>query len=155
MHPNFMPWIYRQTTKKHSILVSLICKCYLALKKIERKRANTTIEMELELEAARSTMAVMVLTLMPLLFFLISLHLFQSYFWKPKTLRSKLRKQGIDGPPPSSLLGNLSEIKNIRALTSQTKSKQHDSITHGWTSILFPHLELWRNQYGDQNSISC
>ncbi|KAL4028092.1 hypothetical protein IC575_011284 [Cucumis melo] len=104
--------------------------------------------MELELEAARSTMAVMVLTLMPLLFFLISLHLFQSYFWKPKTLRSKLRKQGIDGPPPSSLLGNLSEIKNIRALTSQTKSKQHDSITHGWTSILFPHLELWRNQYG-------
>ncbi|KAA0039593.1 cytochrome P450 714C2-like protein [Cucumis melo var. makuwa] len=92
-------------------------------------------------------MAVMVLTLMPLLFFLISLHLFQSYFWKPKTLRSKLRKQGIDGPPPSSLLGNLSEIKNIRALTSQTKSKQHDSITHGWTSILFPHLELWRNQY--------
>ena len=136
--------------EKHSILVKTISKCYLALKKIGSKRVNTRIEMELELEAG-STVAVMLLTLIPLLFFFISLHLFKSYFWKPQTLRSKLRKQGIDGPPPSSLLGNLSQIKNLRALTPQTKSTEHNSITHAWTSNLFPHLELWRNRYGDRN----
>ncbi|XP_038875448.1 cytochrome P450 714C2-like [Benincasa hispida] len=104
--------------------------------------------MESELGAG-STMAVMVLSPTALLLFLISLHLFESLLWKPERLRSKLRKQGIDGPSPSSsLFGNLSEIKNIRALTSQTKNTEDDSITHNWTSNLFPHLELWRNRYG-------
>ncbi|XP_022155742.1 cytochrome P450 714C2-like isoform X2 [Momordica charantia] len=99
--------------------------------------------MEAELGAG-ATMAA--LSLAALLLFSISLHLFESFLWNPKRRRSKLRKQGIDGPPPSFLLGNLSEIKNIRALTSGIA--EDGSISHAWPSNLFPHLEQWRNRYG-------
>ncbi|CAK9329294.1 unnamed protein product [Citrullus colocynthis] len=99
---------------------------------------------------AESTMAVMALSVLAAVFVFIFLHLFESLFLKPKRLRSKLLKQGIDGPSPSFLLGNLPEIKNIRALKSHalTTTEGNDSIAHGWPSNLLPHLEHWRNRYG-------
>lgn len=100
---------------------------------------------------AESTMAVMVLSVLAAVSFFIFLHLFESLFLKPKRLRSKLRNQGIDGPSPSFLLGNLPEIKNIRAIKSHalTTTEGDDSIAHGWPSNLLPHLEHWRNRYGN------
>ncbi|XP_023549298.1 cytochrome P450 714C2-like [Cucurbita pepo subsp. pepo] len=92
--------------------------------------------------------AAMVLSLAVLLFFFIFLHLLESLLWKPERLRAKLRKQGIGGPSPSILIGNVPEIKKIRALTSAAKNTEANSITQGWASNLFPHLEQWRNRYG-------
>ncbi|KAB2595235.1 cytochrome P450 714C2-like [Pyrus ussuriensis x Pyrus communis] len=39
------------------------------------------------------------------------LHLFELVVLRPKRLRSKLQKQGIEGPPPSFLLGNLPAMR--------------------------------------------
>ncbi|XP_023005996.1 cytochrome P450 714C2-like [Cucurbita maxima] len=97
---------------------------------------------------AAAAAAAMVLSLAVLLFIFIFLHLLESFLWKPERLRAKLRKQGIGGPTPSFLIGNVSEIKKIGALTSAAKSTEANSVTHGWASNPFPHLEVWRNRYG-------
>ena len=66
---------------------------------------------------------------------------------KPRRLRSKLRKQGIRGPPPSFLLGNLLEMR--KAVSQVPKPPQGEQgIVHNCSSFLFPSLEKWTQQYG-------
>ncbi|KAL3718905.1 hypothetical protein ACJRO7_003934 [Eucalyptus globulus] len=74
--------------------------------------------------------------------------------WRPQRLRSKLREQGVRGPPGSFLIGNLRDIK-IKMLRSHstTPSKppsQEDeqALTHDCSSELFPSLDCWRQKYG-------
>ena len=95
-------------------------------------------------------------------FILLLVHLFNLLILKPKLLRAKLQRQGIRGPSPSFLFGNIPEMKRIQLqlqlhstpkATSTTKEHVSESdhpvaISHNWPSILFPHLERWRNQYG-------
>ncbi|KAL6130534.1 hypothetical protein ACLB2K_068913 [Fragaria x ananassa] len=78
------------------------------------------------------------------------LYLFEVLVLQPKRLRSKLEKQGIRGPPPTILLGNIPEMKKIK-LESMKKSEAKDqtpSIAHDWPSKLFPHIAQWRKEYG-------
>lgn len=66
---------------------------------------------------------------------------------KPKILRSKVEKQGIRGPSPSILLGNIPDIKKIQqqiSLKGQTKV----GLDHDWSSTVFPFVEKWKNEYG-------
>lgn len=74
---------------------------------------------------------------------------------RPKSIRSKLEKQGIRGPPPSFLIGNLPEMKRLQSKKGQsTETKTDDdddhaaSISHQWHLKLFPHIEQWRNEFG-------
>lgn len=73
---------------------------------------------------------------------------------RPKSIRSKLEKQGIRGPPPSFLLGNLPEMKRLQSkLQGQSTATRTDddhaaSISHQWHLKLFPHIEQWRNEFG-------
>ena len=123
------------------------------MRRLAKFGAHWTLkEPKSELEPGLSLMAAaaMVLSLAVLLFFFIFLHLLESLLWKPERLRAKLRKQGIGGPSPSILIGNVPEIKKIRALTSAAKNTEANSITQGWASNLFPHLEQWRNRYGNR-----
>ncbi|KAA0033319.1 hypothetical protein IC582_010487 [Cucumis melo] len=90
--------------------------------------------------------AMILLSVIAVIFFFLFLHLFELLFLKPERLRSKLRRQGIDGPSPSFLLGNIPEIKTIRSLKSF--GEEEGSIAHGWSSNLLSHLEHWRNRYG-------
>ena len=70
--------------------------------------------------------------------------LYNALVVKSEKLRSILRNQGISGPPPSLLLGNIKEIKN-----SQSKAVKNSSIdTHNCVAALFPFFEQWRNKYG-------
>ena len=70
--------------------------------------------------------------------------LYNALVVKPEKLRSILRNQGISGPPPSLLLGNIKAIKN-----SQSKAVKNSSIdTHNCDAALFPFFEQWRNKYG-------
>jgi hypothetical protein len=85
----------------------------------------------------------------------VSIHFLNVLVLKPKSLRSKLHKQGIHGPSPHFYFGNIQEIKTLilQQQESQAKQKQEDedvcvSISHNWTSTLFPHIHKWRNQYG-------
>nr|XP_043611060.1 cytochrome P450 714C2-like isoform X1 [Erigeron canadensis] len=78
--------------------------------------------------------------------------LFDLYAFKAKRVRSKLEKQGIKGPFPSSFLqGNIPEIKKIH-IQQHAKAMAVDGggvISHDWTTKVFPHLHQWRTQYGN------
>lgn len=97
-------------------------------------------------------------------FVLWALYLYEVLVLQPKRLRSKLEKQGIRGPCPSSiLLGNIPEMKRIKletmkkpkATTKTIESKDHPvSIAHDWPSNLFPHLAQWRKEYGKTISVN-
>ncbi|XP_047339633.1 cytochrome P450 714C2-like [Impatiens glandulifera] len=75
--------------------------------------------------------------------------LYKTLVAEPDLLRSKLRKQGLSGPPPSFLLGN---IKEIQVALSAAKSACVRGIapkTHDCASTLLPFLEKWRKLYGE------
>ncbi|KAB1217563.1 hypothetical protein CJ030_MR3G002710 [Morella rubra] len=74
-------------------------------------------------------------------------HLYNTVWLKPERIRKKLRIQGIKGPPPSFLYGNLSEIHKIQS--QATEATNHaEIVAHDYTSTLFPYFELWRKEYG-------
>jgi hypothetical protein len=67
---------------------------------------------------------------------------------KPKRLRSILRKQGIRGPPPSFLLGNIGDMKKSSASKAH-QQKGEQAITHNCSSAFFPFFDEWRKSYGN------
>lgn len=75
------------------------------------------------------------------------LHLYNTIWLKSERVRKKLRVQGIRGPPPSILYGNLPEMQKIQLNTKPSKSN-HDIVAHDYTSTLFPYFEQWRKEYG-------
>lgn len=115
-----------------------------------------------KLKAEATMAAKMVLSVLLGGFVVLFLYLYESLVLKPKRLRSKLEKQGIRGPSPSSvLLGNIPEMKSIKLKVmkkseearSSIKSKDHHlSIAHDWPSTIFPHLVQWTKEYGNKPS---
>jgi len=80
-------------------------------------------------------------------------HLYNLLILKPKVLRGKLQRQGIRGPSPSFLFGNIPEMKrsHLRVYSTVPTTAAEDSlvaIAHDWPSTVFPHLVQWRNEYG-------
>ncbi|KAG2669767.1 hypothetical protein I3843_14G048900 [Carya illinoinensis] len=76
--------------------------------------------------------------------------LYNALVVKPERLRSALRKQGITGPPPTLLLGNIREIKKARSSTSVKVAPAGESpVSHNCASLLFPFFEQWRKTYGN------
>jgi hypothetical protein len=73
--------------------------------------------------------------------------LYTSFVHKPNVLRSKLRKQGISGPPPTILLGNLMEIMKSQPSIPNSPCSE-PPLSHNTASLLFPKFEEWREQYG-------
>ncbi|KAF2297576.1 hypothetical protein GH714_042369 [Hevea brasiliensis] len=67
---------------------------------------------------------------------------------KPKRLRSMLRKQGINGPPPTFLLGNIREIKKAQSSVVKTDPANDPPLLHNYAALLFPFFEMWRKEYG-------
>ncbi|XP_073158160.1 cytochrome P450 714C2-like [Henckelia pumila] len=78
--------------------------------------------------------------------------LLDSFLGRPKRLRSKLEKQGIRGPSPSLLYGNLAEIKKINNRVLENLSKKPadsgEVKFHSWPSTALPHLLQWIDEYG-------
>ncbi|KAL6123447.1 hypothetical protein ACLB2K_075969 [Fragaria x ananassa] len=56
--------------------------------------------------------------------------------------------QGIKGPTPSLLYGNLAEMQKIQLLESQKSANHSEFVAHDYTSSLFPYFEHWRKEYG-------
>ena len=83
------------------------------------------------------------------------LYLYTTLIWKPKRLQSRLEKQGIRGPSPSFLVGNVPDIKRIQTQKAQSAAtrKQDDTIPHDWYSTVFSYIEQWRKQYGNPSSL--
>lgn len=61
-------------------------------------------------------------------------------------LRWKLKKQGIYGPKPSFLYGNVAEMQKIQA--ASPNNVYAEFVAHDYTSSLFPYFEQWRKIYG-------
>ncbi|KAL0323975.1 UNVERIFIED_CONTAM: cytochrome [Sesamum calycinum] len=88
-----------------------------------------------------STVACLVLT-----FFLLRLYF--SMIVKPARIRKFLRQQGIDGPPPKILLGNILDVKKSRdAAEKAPLNHPHPPLIHNAAAVL-PFAEEWRQQYG-------
>ncbi|KAG8388808.1 hypothetical protein BUALT_Bualt02G0163600 [Buddleja alternifolia] len=70
---------------------------------------------------------------------------------EPRRLQSAMRKQGLKGPPPTILLGNLLEIKKARdaAAAANAATVKGPPPSHNCGAALFSFFGNWRNQYGD------
>ncbi|KAK7350480.1 hypothetical protein VNO77_09169 [Canavalia gladiata] len=77
------------------------------------------------------------------------LHVFNILVLRPRSLRAKLQKQGIDGPSPHFYFGNIPEIKTLLLQVRSEQVKDKDvSVSHTWPFTLFPQIQKWVNQYG-------
>lgn len=77
------------------------------------------------------------------------IYLYNVLLSKPKRLRSELQRQGIKGPSPSPLLGNILQMKRMQPQMPRTVNHQQNlAVSHDWPSTLFPYLEQWRSEYG-------
>ncbi|CAK9142342.1 unnamed protein product [Ilex paraguariensis] len=75
------------------------------------------------------------------------IRLYSALVAKPKKLQAALRKQGITGPPPTILLGNILEIKKSRTPKPPTCGAPEN---HDCANVLFPFFEKWQKQYGEK-----
>ncbi|CAL0307778.1 unnamed protein product [Lupinus luteus] len=81
-------------------------------------------------------------------------YVYVNEWYKSERIRRKLIKQGISGPPPSFLRGNLPEMKRIQAQVNTTMKAQSNNNSHkllehhDYTATIFPYFEHWRKQYG-------
>ncbi|KAK1571801.1 hypothetical protein Q3G72_023211 [Acer saccharum] len=88
---------------------------------------------------------------------LLVIRLYKRLVVKPERLREMLRKQGISGPPPTMMLGNIREIKKAQAqrkkvrlistIDDESATATTTSISHNVDATLFPFFEQWRKQY--------
>ncbi|XVE97278.1 hypothetical protein REPUB_Repub03eG0006300 [Reevesia pubescens] len=74
-------------------------------------------------------------------------YVYTTSWLKSQSLRRKLRMQGIKGPPPSFLYGNVPEMQQIQLKAKKTRNHT-EIVAHDYTSTLFPYLDHWRKQYG-------
>ncbi|KAF8009814.1 hypothetical protein BT93_J0722 [Corymbia citriodora subsp. variegata] len=79
-------------------------------------------------------------------------HWYTATWLKCERLRKKLRRQGVRGPAPSFLYGNLPEMQRIqmkaKAAIDEAALPHGEFIAHDYTSSLFPYFEQWRKEYG-------
>ena len=101
-------------------------------------------------------MAVMVVCLLTLLVLFISLvfkvvfDTISCYLLIPRRIRKIMEKQGVRGPKLRGITGNILDMFN---LTSQSTSKNMDTIHHDIVGRLLPHYVNWSKSYGIYNYI--
>ncbi|WCJ34907.1 Cytochrome P450 714C2 [Euphorbia peplus] len=67
---------------------------------------------------------------------------------KPAKLRGMLKNQGINGPPPCFLFGNIKEIKAHFSVSKLQSSTNQTPVLHNCSSYIFSCFEQWKKQYG-------
>ncbi|XP_050226703.1 cytokinin hydroxylase [Mercurialis annua] len=67
------------------------------------------------------------------------------YFFTPRRIKNFMEKQGVRGPQPRPLTGN---ILDMASLVSQSTSKDCPNIHHDIVGRLLPHFLTWSKQYG-------
>ncbi|KAG6415527.1 hypothetical protein SASPL_122939 [Salvia splendens] len=68
---------------------------------------------------------------------------------QPRRLRSALHRQGLSGPPPAFLLGNILEMKRARDAAAKASPVSGPPPAHNCGAALLPFFDEWRKQYGD------
>ncbi|KAL0389181.1 UNVERIFIED_CONTAM: cytochrome [Sesamum calycinum] len=68
---------------------------------------------------------------------------------EPGRLRSTLRKQGLRGPLPTFLLGNILDMKKARDVAAKAGTVNGPPDSHNCGAALLPFFDEWRKKYGD------
>lgn len=77
--------------------------------------------------------------------------LYRASLAAPRRLRLVLNQQGVGGPPPSFLLGNIFDIKNSRtsaAAVAAVAAAAGSPASHDCGAVIFSVFNEWRRQYG-------
>ncbi|OMO80183.1 Cytochrome P450 [Corchorus capsularis] len=96
-------------------------------------------------------MAALVVFLLTLFFLFIALlvKLFldtiDCYMVNPRRIRKIMAQQGVRGPKPAGVTGNM---KEMCSLISKSTAKDMDSIHHDIVGRLLPHYVTWSKSYG-------
>lgn len=107
-----------------------------------------------DLSLTTSKLIIFTVALMGVVWFL--LHLYNSMWFKSERVRRKLWMQGIRGPSPSFIYGNLPEMQKIQTKAAATAAvrttpstpNNAEIVAHDYTSSLFPYFVHWRKEYG-------
>ncbi|KAK3035221.1 hypothetical protein RJ639_033855 [Escallonia herrerae] len=67
------------------------------------------------------------------------------YWLTPRRIKKIMEKQGVRGPKPRFLVGN---ILDMASLVTKSTSEDMDSINHDIVGRLLPHLVTWSKLYG-------
>ncbi|KAL3844873.1 hypothetical protein ACJIZ3_002276 [Penstemon smallii] len=67
------------------------------------------------------------------------------YWLTPRRIKKIMEKQGVRGPKPRFLVGN---IFDMASLVSKSTSQDMDSIDHDIVGRLLPHYVSWSKSYG-------
>ncbi|KAK4798815.1 hypothetical protein SAY86_031141 [Trapa natans] len=105
------------------------------------------------MNAAQGALAVLALVL--LIFFLTLFigvacaAIILSYWLTPRRIKKVMERQGVRGPTPKFLLGNIPDMDAIFSMI-KTKASDVDSFTisHDIVGRLLPHYFLWSKQFG-------
>lgn len=131
-------------TGSHSNVLFKVKSC-VAQKKKKNKKKKKLDGMEADFVLIWKVLLTVVLGGFTGLF----IYLYNVLLSKPKRLRSELQRQGIKGPSPSPLLGNILQMKRMQPQMPRTVNHQQNlAVSHDWPSTLFPYLEQWRSEYG-------
>ena len=83
---------------------------------------------------------------------LLVAYLYSILWLRPERLRQKLRSQGVKGPKPSFLFGNIQEMRRIQQQLTESRQEQEAGITDRFSSnyvaTLFPYFLHWSRVYG-------
>ncbi|CAI9103164.1 OLC1v1001610C1 [Oldenlandia corymbosa var. corymbosa] len=80
--------------------------------------------------------------------------LYNALVIQPGKLRSIMRKQGITGPPPTLLFGNILEIKKAWSGTANAPPIFGVPNKHDCATTIFPFFQNWLKKYGDMFMLS-
>ncbi|VAI32302.1 unnamed protein product [Triticum turgidum subsp. durum] len=67
------------------------------------------------------------------------------YFLTPMSIRRTMAAQGVHGPSPRPLVGNL---RQVSALVAEANAGDMTSLSHDIVGRLMPHYVLWSETYG-------
>ncbi|TVU09492.1 hypothetical protein EJB05_42968, partial [Eragrostis curvula] len=73
------------------------------------------------------------------------------YCLTPMRIRRVMARQGVHGPPPRPLIGNL---RDVSALVAQSTADDMPSLSHDIVGRLMPHYVLWSRVYGEMTMTS-
>ncbi|GLT34033.1 hypothetical protein SLA2020_085790 [Shorea laevis] len=86
-----------------------------------------------------------VLVVFVTLFFRVAYDTFSCYWLTPRRIKKVMEKQGVRGPKPRPLTGNIMEVSKF---ISQSTTKDMDHIHHDTVGRLLPHYVAWSKQFG-------
>ncbi|CAK9167605.1 unnamed protein product [Ilex paraguariensis] len=85
------------------------------------------------------------LVILVYLFLKVAYETVSCYYLTPRHIKKIMEKQGVRGPKPRFLVGN---ILDMASLLAKSTSKDMDSINHDIVSRLLPHFVSWTKLYG-------